>query len=128
MALIGLTLLACFFWWRGTLFDKKWLLWIFVWAVALPQMANQFGWFAAEMGRQPWVVYGHLRTSDAFSKVVTANQILFSLIGFLLIYLLLAALFFYILNKKIKKGPYDDSKTDKRPLQENMARVAGGEI
>jgi cytochrome d ubiquinol oxidase subunit I len=112
MALIGLTLIACFFWWRGTLFDKKWLLWIFVWAVALPQMANQFGWFAAEMGRQPWIVYGHLRTSDALSRVVTANQVLFSLIGFMFIYLLLAILFFYILNKKIKKGPYDEDDID----------------
>jgi cytochrome d ubiquinol oxidase subunit I len=126
MALIGLTLLACFFWWRGTLFDKKWLLWVFVWAVALPQMANQFGWFAAEMGRQPWVVYGHLRTSDAFSRVVTANQILFSLIGFMLIYLLLAVLFFYVLNKKIKKGPYDESDIDNRPLQEGIEQVIGG--
>ncbi|WP_020570809.1 cytochrome ubiquinol oxidase subunit I [Neolewinella persica] len=126
MALIGLTLLTCFFWWKGTLFDKKWLLWIFVWAVALPQMANQFGWFAAEMGRQPWVVYGHLRTSDAFSRVVTANQILFSLIGFMLIYLLLAILFFYVLNKKIKKGPYDESKIDDRPLQEGIAEVIEG--
>lgn len=125
MALIGLTLLACYFWWRGTLFKKKWLLWIFVWAVALPQMANQFGWFAAEMGRQPWVVYGHLRTSDAFSQVVTANQIWFSLIGFFLIYLLLAVLFFYVLNKKIKKGPYDEDNTKDRPRQKSMARVAG---
>lgn len=124
MALIGLTLLACFYWWRGTLFEKKWLLWIFVWAVALPQMANQFGWFAAEMGRQPWVVYGHLRTSDALSAVVTAEQVLFSLIGFSVIYLLLAILFFYLLNKKIKKGPYDESKTDDRPRQAGMARVA----
>lgn len=123
MALIGLTLLACFFWWRGTLFDKKWFLWIFVWAVALPQMANQFGWYAAEMGRQPWVVYGHLRTSDALSKVVTANQVLFSLIGFTIIYLLLAVLFFYVLNKKIKKGPYDESKIDDRPLQEGIAKA-----
>lgn len=128
MALILLTLLACFFWWRGTLFQKKWLLWIFVWAVALPQMANQFGWFAAEMGRQPWIVYGHLRTSDALSKVVTANQVLFSLIGFTIIYLLLAALFFYILNKKIKKGPYDEGTTNNRPLQKDIARVAGREI
>lgn len=128
MALIGLTLLGCFFWWRGTLFQKKWLLWLFVWAVALPQLANQFGWFAAEMGRQPWVVYGHLRTSDALSRVVTANQVLFSLIGFSVIYLLLAGLFFYILNKKIKKGPYDESKTDDRPLQEGIAGVAGNAL
>ncbi|MEO0732918.1 MAG: cytochrome ubiquinol oxidase subunit I [Bacteroidota bacterium] len=128
MALIGLTLLACFFWWRGTLFEKRWLLWVFVFAVILPQMANQFGWFAAEMGRQPWVVYGLLRTSDALSNVVTANQVLFSLIGFSVIYLILLALFLYLLNKKIKHGPYDESAIADRPLQENIARVAGGQI
>ncbi len=128
MALIGLTLAACFFWWRGTLFKQRWLLWIFVWAVVLPQVANQFGWYTAEMGRQPWVVYGLLRTSDALSNTVTANHVLFSLIGFTLIYMLLLALFIYLLNKKIKKGPYDESDTDDRPLQEDIARVAGGQI
>ncbi|MTB49519.1 cytochrome ubiquinol oxidase subunit I [Lewinella sp. W8] len=127
MALIGLTLLACFFWWRGTLFQQRWLLWLFVWAVILPQLANQFGWFAAEMGRQPWVVYGLLRTSDALSKVVTANQVLFSLIGFSLIYALLLTLFLYLLNKKIKKGPYDEDMIDDRPRQREMANVAGGQ-
>ncbi len=128
MSLIGLTLLSCFFWWRGTLFEQRWLLWIFVFAVILPQLANQFGWFAAEMGRQPWVVYGLLRTSDALSNVVTANQVLFSLIGFSIIYMLLLALFLYLLNKKIKHGPYDESEIDDRPLQEDIARVAGGEF
>ncbi|WP_116125857.1 cytochrome ubiquinol oxidase subunit I [Lewinella sp. IMCC34183] len=128
MALIGLTLAACYFWWRGTLFKQRWLLWVFVLAVVLPQLANQFGWYTAEMGRQPWVVYGLLRTSDALSNTVTANQVLFSLIGFTLIYILLLTLFIYLLNKKIKKGPYDESEIDDRPLQEEMARVAGGEI
>ncbi|MEM1357813.1 MAG: cytochrome ubiquinol oxidase subunit I [Bacteroidota bacterium] len=126
MTLIGLTLLACFFWWRGTLFEQRWLLWAFVFAVILPQMANQFGWFAAEMGRQPWVVYGLLRTSDALSNVVTANQVLFSLIGFTIIYVILLALFLYLLNKKIKHGPYDESAIPDRPLQSDMARVASG--
>ncbi|TXF91137.1 cytochrome ubiquinol oxidase subunit I [Neolewinella aurantiaca] len=128
MTLIGLTLLACFYWWRGTLFEQRWLLWAFVFAVVLPQMANQFGWYAAEMGRQPWVVYGLLRTSDALSNVVTANQVLFSLIGFTIIYVILLALFLYLLNKKIKHGPYDESDIDDRPLQENIARVAGDQI
>jgi len=126
MTLIGLTLLACFFWWRGTLFEKRWLLWAFVFAAILPQLANQFGWFAAEMGRQPWVVYGLLRTSDALSNVVTANQVLFSLIGFSIIYLFLFALFVYLLNKKIKHGPYDESDIDDRPLQEDIAGVIAG--
>ena len=110
MFLIALTLYASFLWWRGTLFDKKWLLRIFAFSVILPQIANQVGWFAAEMGRQPWIVYGHLRTSEGFSQEVSSNQILFSLIMFLVVYTILFLLFLYSLNKKIKHGPYDEAK------------------
>lgn len=123
MLLIGLTLLASYYWWRGTLFEQKWLLKGFVWAVILPQIANQAGWFAAEMGRQPWVVYGLLRTSDALSKSVTANHVLFSLIMFFLIYALLLALFLYLLDKKIRKGPFDESSDDVRPLQKGISET-----
>ncbi|QBN18117.1 cytochrome ubiquinol oxidase subunit I [Flavobacterium nackdongense] len=112
MFLIALTSYSCFLWWRGKLFDTKWLMWIFSFSVLLPQIANQAGWFAAEMGRQPWIVYGHLRTSKGFSQEVSANQILFSLILFLVVYSLLFALFLYSLNKKIKHGPYDDEVQD----------------
>ena len=108
MMLIGLTLYASFLWWRGKLFETKSLLWIFSFAVILPQIANQVGWFAAEMGRQPWVVYGHLRTSDAFSQEVSSHQIVFSLIMFTVVYALLLVLFIYMVNKKIKHGPYDE--------------------
>jgi cytochrome d ubiquinol oxidase subunit I len=105
--LIGLSLMALYFWWRGRLFEKKWLLVIFVFSALLPQIANQFGWFAAEMGRQPWVVYGLLRTSEALSEAVTAEQVLFSLILFFIVYLFLFLLFIYLLNKKIQHGPED---------------------
>lgn len=108
MLLIGLTLYASFLWWRGKLFETKWLLWIFSFAVILPQIANQVGWFAAEMGRQPWVVYGHLRTNEAFSQEVSSHQIVFSLIMFTVVYALLLVLFIYMVNKKIKHGPYDE--------------------
>lgn len=108
MMLIGLTLYASFLWWRGKLFETKCLLWIFSFSVILPQIANQVGWFAAEMGRQPWVVYGHLRTGDAFSQEVSANQIVFSLVLFTVVYALLLVLFIYMVNKKIKHGPYDE--------------------
>ena len=108
MLLIGLTLYASFLWWRGKLFETKWLLWIFSFSVILPQIANQVGWFAAEMGRQPWVVYGHLRTNEAFSQEVSSHQILFSLIMFTVVYALLLVLFIYMVNKKIKHGPYDE--------------------
>lgn len=108
MALIGLTLYASFLWWRGKLFETKWLMWIFSFSVILPQIANQVGWFSAEMGRQPWVVYGLLRTSKAFSQEVSSNQIVFSLVLFTLVYSLLLVLFLYSVNKKIKHGPYDE--------------------
>lgn len=104
MFLIGLTLYASFLWWKGKLFEYKWILWIFSYSVILPQIANQVGWFTAEMGRQPWVVYGQLRTSAAFSQEVSANQIIFSLVFFTLVYTLLLLLFIYSVNKKIKHG------------------------
>jgi cytochrome d ubiquinol oxidase subunit I len=108
MLLIGLTLYASFLWWRGKLFETKWLLWIFSFSVIFPQIANQVGWFAAEMGRQPWVVYGQLRTNEAFSQEVSSHQIVFSLIMFTVVYALLLVLFIYMVNKKIKHGPYDE--------------------
>lgn len=110
MFLIALTFYACFLWWKGTLFNKKWLMWIFSFSVILPQIANQAGWFAAEMGRQPWIVYGHLRTSEGFSQEVSANQILFSLVLFMVVYSLLLVLFLYSLNKKVKHGPYEEAE------------------
>ncbi|MBN2091469.1 cytochrome ubiquinol oxidase subunit I, partial [candidate division KSB1 bacterium] len=58
MGLIGLSLLGMFLWWRGKLFDFRWLLWLFVISVLGPQFANQLGWFSAEVGRQPYIVYG----------------------------------------------------------------------
>lgn len=110
MFLIALTFYASFLWWKGKLFETKWLMWIFSFSVILPQIANQVGWFAAEMGRQPWIVYGHLRTSQGFSQEVSAHQILFSLIMFTVVYTLLFILFIYSLNKKIKHGPIEENK------------------
>ncbi|MBT8381206.1 MAG: cytochrome ubiquinol oxidase subunit I, partial [Ignavibacteria bacterium] len=109
-ALIGITLLGIFFWWRGTLFEKKWILWIFVFSVLGPQIANQLGWITAEVGRQPWIVYGILRTSEGLSKAVESGQVLFSLILFTIIYSFLFILFIYLLNEKIKHGPEDVDK------------------
>jgi cytochrome d ubiquinol oxidase subunit I len=107
MLLIAISSYAVFRWYRNSLFNSKWLLWCFVGAGILPQIANQVGWFAAEMGRQPWVVYGLLRTSDAFSRSVQANQVLFSIILFGIVYLTLFILFIYLLTKKIVHGPSD---------------------
>jgi len=106
--LFGLTLAGLFFLWRGTLAEQKGWLWIFVFAVLGPQIANQLGWITAEVGRQPWIVYKLLRTSAALSKTVQANTILSSLIMFTLIYLLLFTVFIYLLDHKIRQGPEDD--------------------
>ncbi|WP_370174259.1 cytochrome ubiquinol oxidase subunit I [Leeuwenhoekiella palythoae] len=128
MFLIGLTLYASFLLWKKKLFTKKWLLWVFVFTALLPQIANQVGWFSAEMGRQPWVVYGLLRTNEAFSQAVTANQVLFSLILFFAVYALLFLLFVYLLNKKIKHGPYEEAndEDDDRPLTKEISEVVTG--
>jgi cytochrome d ubiquinol oxidase subunit I len=104
MLLIGLTLFSLFLWWKGKLFNQRWLMIIFSFSVLLPQIANQVGWYSAEVGRQPWVVYGLLRTSDALSENVKAEQVLFSLILFTVVYIILFSLFIYLLNKKIQHG------------------------
>jgi len=106
-SLVAIAVLGVVQCWRGRLFSQRWLLWIMVLSVLGPQLANQCGWFAAEMGRQPWVVYGLLRTSDGLSATVKAQAVLSSLIMFTLIYLLLFAVFVYLLNDKIKHGPDD---------------------
>jgi cytochrome d ubiquinol oxidase subunit I len=122
--MILLTLVGSYLMWKKRLFERKWIMRFFVLSVLLPQVANQAGWFTAEMGRQPWVVYGLLRTSDALSRKVTANQIVFSLILFAVVYLLLFLLFIYLLNKKIQHGPvidehkesYDESGKRNTPI------------
>lgn len=106
--LILLSWLGLFLLWRKKLFHNKWLLWIFVLSVLGPQFANQLGWFSAEIGRQPFIVYNLLRTSEAFSKTVTTNDVIISLVIFGIIYIMLTALFIYLLNDKIQHGPVDD--------------------
>lgn len=136
MVAIGFTLLAlalvgAFCWWRGTLWNKRWLLSLFVWAVLLPQIANQAGWFTAELGRQPWIVYGMLKTSEGLSKAVKANQVLTSLILFIVIYLLLFALFIYLLDRRIKTGPEEetpDEGLDDLSLDRGAQKVIQGEL
>jgi cytochrome d ubiquinol oxidase subunit I len=104
-AMIGVAALGLLSCWRGRLLEKRWLLWLLVLSVLGPQLANQLGWFAAEIGRQPWIVYGLMRTSAGLSKVVTSQLVLGSLILFTAIYALLFALFVYLLNDKIQHGP-----------------------
>jgi len=120
MALIGIAWLGIFLWWCGWLFDASRPLvrafyLVLILSVLGPQIANQAGWFTAEMGRQPWIVYGLMRTSQGLSEVVTANQVLASLIMFSLIYALLFAVFVYLLTRKIQRGPDHEEDSEEMP-------------
>lgn len=105
MSLIGLSLLGLLLKLKGNLYTCKPVLWIFVASVLLPQIANQVGWATAEVGRQPWIVYGLMKTQHGISPIVKADDIITSIALFSTVYLLLFTLFIYLLNKKIKKGP-----------------------
>ncbi|MGD8441177.1 MAG: cytochrome ubiquinol oxidase subunit I [Holophagae bacterium] len=135
---VVLTLLASVLAWRGRLWQTRWLLWIFVFAVVGAMAANQFGWAAAEVGRQPWIVHPPvqwtatgdvavgpdgvvaydeqlgLRTVDAVSPSVSSNQVLGSVVGFGLIYALLAAVWLFVLDRKIRQGPEPPGHHDAR--------------
>ncbi|MBU3665389.1 MAG: cytochrome ubiquinol oxidase subunit I [Chthoniobacterales bacterium] len=120
MALIGVAWLGIFLWWRGWLFETanplvRAYYCILVLSVLGPQVANQAGWFTAEMGRQPWIVYGLMRTSQGLSEVVAANHVLASLIMFSLIYALLFAVFLYLLARKIQRGPDNEEDSETMP-------------
>jgi len=117
LGLIALALFSVLQWWRGKLFEQRWLLGILVLAVLGPQIANQFGWASAEVGRQPWIVYGLLRTSDALSKVVGGGAIVTSLALFSFVYALLFAVFLFLLNHKIQHGPDEADLSPVEPFR-----------
>ncbi len=120
----AIAVLGCFFLWRKTIAEKRWFLWILVFSVLGPELANEMGWFAAEVGRQPWLVWHELRTPEGLSAVVKADVVLTSLILFTFIYFLLFAVFIYLLNDKIQHGPHDEDliPSGKLALPETIAK------
>ena len=124
MYFIALTALALFLRWRGTLFERTWLMWVFVFSVVGPYIANQTGWIAAEVGRQPWIVYGHLRTSDGFSEAVAAEHVLASIIMFSFVYTLLFAVWVSVLHGKITHGPEPAHMYARTPGGEGFVEAA----
>ncbi len=111
---IAVTLYALWSWRRGTLFTQRWLMRVFVVAVGGAFVANQAGWVAAEVGRQPWVVYGLLRTKDAVSKSVHPGQVLASIAMFGVIYALLFAVWVFVLDHKLRHGPEDEPHPERQ--------------
>ena len=91
---------------RKKLEEKRWFLWLMLFSIPLPYIAIESGWILAEVGRQPWIVYGLLKTSDAASPI-GGGQVLTTLIGFIVLYGLLGLAGFYMIFKNAKKGPQD---------------------
>ena len=105
MLFILLTGLGSYLLYRKKLWESKKILKLFIWAIPFPVIACELGWISAEVGRQPWIIYNVLRVRDAVSAAVDANEVIFSLILFGLIYLLLLSVYIYLLVKEIKHGP-----------------------
>ena len=104
---LALTTLGLIMLWRKKLFDARWLLWMFVFSVIGPFLANELGWCAAETGRQPWIVYHLLRTADGVSRNIPVEHIAISIGAFTIIYALLSIVWVNVLHTKISHGPAD---------------------
>jgi len=100
-----LMVIAAFLLWRKRLFHTRWVLWLLLLSFPLPYIANTAGWLTAEVGRQPWLVYGLLRTSEGYSKYVSTGNSLFTLLGFMGLYSVLSVLFVVLVYREISSGP-----------------------
>jgi len=105
---VALTLLSLYFLWKKTLISRRWLLWILTLSFPLPYLANTAGWMTAEVGRQPWLVYGLMLTRDGLSPLVSTEANLFSFIGFVSLYAGFGILYLVLIVKKVQKGPDSD--------------------
>jgi len=102
---VAVMIVAVFLLWRKKLFASRWMLWILMLCLPFPYIANTAGWMTAEIGRQPWLVYNIMRTTEGYSKNVHAGNGLFTLLGFMGLYTVLAILFLYLMNREISHGP-----------------------
>jgi cytochrome d ubiquinol oxidase subunit I len=102
---IAITVVAAFLLWRRKLFESRWMLWILMLATPFPFIANTAGWLTAELGRQPWLVYGLLRTQEGVSPLVSSGNVLFTLIGFAGMYLIMGLLYFVLMVREVAHGP-----------------------
>ncbi|MGZ3581724.1 MAG: cytochrome ubiquinol oxidase subunit I [Ktedonobacterales bacterium] len=104
IAIMGIALLLL---WRRKIFEQgwRWMLWVLFLAMPFPFIANTAGWFTTELGRQPWIVYGLLRTVQGTSPQVSAGNVLFTLLGFAGMYLLLGLLYVLLVVHEALQGP-----------------------
>jgi cytochrome bd ubiquinol oxidase subunit I len=109
---IAVMLVAAFLLGRKKLFTSRWMLWIIMLCLPFPYIANIAGWMTAELGRQPWLVYGLLRTTEGYSKYVSAGNGLFTLLGFMGLYTVLGILFLFLVHREIAHGPHSKPAAD----------------
>jgi len=107
---VALMIAAAFLLWRKKLYTARWILWLLLISFPLPYIANTAGWMTAEIGRQPWLIYGLMRTSEGYSNTVSAGNGLFTLIGFMGLYALLGLLFTVLVYREISLGPTPKAK------------------
>jgi cytochrome d ubiquinol oxidase subunit I len=115
--LVPIGLLGLLMYWRKRrVYEARWLLWLFVLTVFLAEMIIITGWWTAEIGRQPWIVYNVLKTSQAVSPSLATSDVVISLAMFIVLYALLFALFIYLLNGKIQAGPEPLEEVESVPV------------
>jgi cytochrome d ubiquinol oxidase subunit I len=102
---IAIMVVAALLLWRKTLHQSGWMLWILMLIVPFPFIANTAGWLTAELGRQPWLVHGLMRTSEGASSNVSAGNALFTLLGFMGMYTVLSMLYLFLMWREIDHGP-----------------------
>jgi cytochrome d ubiquinol oxidase subunit I len=102
---IAISVLAGLLLWRRKLYDARWMLWVVMLSFPFPFIANTAGWLTAELGRQPWLVYGLMRTEQGLSPTVSAGNGLFTLLGFMGMYTVLGILFLFLVWREIEHGP-----------------------
>ena len=107
-----LMIVSSFLLWRGKLYQARWVLWALLLSFPLPYIANTAGWMTAELGRQPWLIYGLMRTSEGYSSTVSAANGLFTLLGFMGLYTLLGLLFTVLIYREIDHGPAPKPSTE----------------
>jgi cytochrome d ubiquinol oxidase subunit I len=116
---IAVMLLAAFLLWRKKLFEARWMLWVLMLAAPLPYIANTAGWLTAELGRQPWLIYGLMRTAQGVSPRVGAGNAWFTLIGFMGMYTVLSMLWLFLIYREIEHGP--EAEVPAAPVQEPVS-------
>src|SRR5262249_20171677 len=103
--LMAVLAVATFLLWQRRLYSARWMLWLLMLLLPFPYIANTAGWMTAELGRQPLVIYGVMRTSHGYSVNGSAGNALFSLLGFMGVYAALSVLFLFLVGQKIAQGP-----------------------